>query len=134
MKQNQKDPLSVLFTDETRTPDRQLLATLVAPFLSIDQSSKTFGVLPAFSRIDGNMSRLEIFLAAAKARALYLNEPDGLLPREIIEAGIMATGSVKSCLKKLFETHKIKKDKEGRYFIPSYRISELIKQFTNPNQ
>jgi DNA-binding transcriptional ArsR family regulator len=79
------------------------------------------------------MAKIEILLAAAKARAIYLNEPDGLLPIEIIATGIMASGSVKSSLKKLFDAHKIKRDKEGRYFIPAYRIPELVKQFTNAN-
>jgi hypothetical protein len=72
-----------------------------------------------------------MLLAAAKARALYLKKPDGLLPAQIIEMGVMAVGSVKSSLKKLADSHKLKKDKEGRYFLPSYRIAELIKQFTS---
>ncbi|EKD49758.1 MAG: hypothetical protein ACD_63C00056G0004, partial [uncultured bacterium] len=31
-------------------------------------------------------------------------------------------------LKKLFDSHKIKKDKEGRYLLPAHRIQELIKK------
>src|SRR3989344_2729934 len=84
-----------------------------------------------FAEIDGNAAKIEILLAGAKARSIYLNEPDGLQPSEIIATGIMAIGSVKSSLKKLSDEHKIKKDKENRYYIPSYRIPDLIKQFIN---
>lgn len=130
---DKKDPLTFLFTNDAKAVDRQHLATLVAPFLSIDQNSREFGVLPKFLSINGNMSKVEILLAAAKARALYLNEPDGLFPIQIITTGIIAAGSVKSSIKKLAEAHKIKKDKEGRYFIPSYRIPKLVKQFNSQN-
>lgn len=131
--EDKRDPLASLFTNDAKAVDRQQLATLVVPFLSIDQNSREFGVLPTFSSIDSNSAKIEILLAAAKARALYLNEPDGLLPGEIIATGIMPVGSFKSSLKKLFDAHKIKKDKENRYYLPSYRIPELIKQFSNNN-
>ena len=126
-----KDPLASLFVDDAKAVDRQLLATLVAPYMSIDKSTGEFAFLPAFSEINGNTAKIEILLAGAKARSLYLNEPDGVTPNQIIATNIMATGSVKSSLKKLADTHKIKKDKEGRYTLPSYRISELVKQFSN---
>lgn len=130
MTSDKKDPLASLFINNARAVDRQQLKALVTPFLSIDQNSREFATLPAFWKIDGNTAKIEIMLAAAKARALYLNEPEGLLPGEIIATEIMAVGSVKSSIKKLFDEHKIKQDKEGRYFIPSYRIPELIKQFS----
>jgi predicted transcriptional regulator len=43
-----------------------------------------------------------------------------------MSAGIMPEGSVKTSLKKLFDKHQIKKDKEGRYFLPAHRITDLI--------
>lgn len=126
----QNDPLSSLFTSDAKSIDREQLALLVKPFLSIDQESKGFSFLPAFYEIDGNSSKIEILLAGAKVRSLYLNEPDGLLPGDIISLDIMPTGSVKSSLNKLSDKiKKIKQDKEGRYFIPAYRIPELVKQF-----
>ncbi len=133
MTTEKKDPLASLFTNDAKVVDRQQLATLVGHFFSFDQDSKEFNVLPTFSRIEGNMAKIEILLAAAKARSLFLNEPDGLLPSEIIAIEIMAEGSVKSSLKKLLDTHKIKKDKENRYLVPAYRISELVNQFTSNN-
>ncbi|MCR4314047.1 MAG: hypothetical protein NUV84_02255 [Candidatus Uhrbacteria bacterium] len=133
MSTEKNDPLASLFTNDAKAVDRKQLAELVAPYVSIDKDSKEFGFFPAFSALSGNILKIEILLAAAKARALYLNEPDGLLPGEMIATGIMAVGSAKSSIKKLADLHKIKKDKDGRYFLPSYRIVGLVKQITNAN-
>jgi hypothetical protein len=38
----------------------------------------------------------------------------------------MPVGSVKTVLKTLFDSKKIKKDSSGKYYIPSYRINEVI--------
>lgn len=130
-KKIEKDPLATLFKNDARLVDREQLASLVRPFLSIDQETREFSFLPAFSHIKGNTSKIELLLAGAKARSLYLNEPDGLSAGDIILFEIMASGSCKSSLKKLYDSHKIKKDKERRsYYLPSYRIPELIKQFS----
>ncbi len=128
---NQKDPLASLFINDAKAIDRQKLAELLKPFVIIDEGSKEFGFHDAFNTLKNNMHKMEIVLCAVKARSLFFNEIDGLPPGDIIELGIMPEGSVKTSLKKLFDDRKIKKDKEGRYFIPAYRISELIKQFNN---
>lgn len=128
---NNNDPLASLFKDDTEDVNRKQLAALVTPFLSIDKSTKTFSFLPEFKKIKGNTLKIEMLLAGAKARSLYLGEPDGLLPGNIISIGIMPEGSIKSSLKKLSDNHKIKKDKDGRYYLPSYRISELVVIFTS---
>ncbi len=128
---NQKDPLASLFTSDAKAIDRQKLAELLEPFVIIDEGSKEFSFHDTFNSLKTNMQKIEIILSAAKARALFFNEVDGLSPGDIITLGVMPEGSVKTSLKKLFDRHKIKKDKDGRYFIPSYRISELVKQFNN---
>jgi len=128
---NQKDPLASLFTSDAKAIDRQKLAELLKPFVVIDESSKELSFHEAFNALKGNASKIEIILAATKARALFFNEVDGLPPGDIIALGVLAEGSVKTSLKKLFDNHKIKKDKDGRYFIPAYRIPELAKQFNN---
>ena len=126
---NQKDPLASLFTSDARATDRQKLAELLKPFVIIDESSKEFSFSDAFSVLKNNTQKIEIVLCAAKAKSLFFNEVDGLPPGDIIALGIMPEGSVKTSLKKLFDDHKVKKDKEGRYFIPAYRVPELVKQF-----
>lgn len=124
------DPLASLFTNDARATDRQKLVELLQPFVVIDESSKEFSFHEKFDALK-NSQKLEIILAAAKAKALFFNEYDGLIQKELLELSVMAEGSVKSTLKRLYDLHKIKKDKDGRYFIPSYRILELVKQFNN---
>lgn len=128
---NRNDPLASLFTNDAKITDREKLVKLLKPFVTIDENSREFSFHDPFNILKGNMQKVEIILAAAKARALFFNEVNGLSSGDIIALGVMADGSVKSSLKKLFDNHKIKKDKEGRYFLPAYRIPELIKQFNN---
>jgi hypothetical protein len=123
------DPLSSLLTDDAAT-DREQLAKLVSPFIKIVKDTKEFEFLPSFLKID-NTSKVEILLAASKARALLFDETDGLTPSEVISTQIMTEGSTKSAIKSLFDNHKIKKNKEGKkYVLPPYRIPELVEKFT----
>lgn len=122
------DPLAALISSDTGATDRTKLAELLTPYLIIDQDSKEFSFHPELHEVDGNNTRIEILLAGAKARALYFELPDGLLPAEIIGAGLMPEGSVKTSLKRLLDTHKIKRNKEGRYFLPAHRVPDLIKK------
>ena|SRR5713226_5303840 len=105
------DPLAALISSDAKATDRKKLAELLAPYMVIDQDSKEFGFHPQFHDITGNDRKIEIVLAGAKARSLYFKLPDGLLPGEVIAAGLMPVGSVKTSLKRLFDNHKIKKDK-----------------------
>ena len=121
---NNKDPLSALI-GSGKENDRQRLAELLTPFVIIDEETKDFTFKDSFRQIDNNSLKIELVLAAAKARSLYFNEQDGLTAREIILLSIMPEGSVKTSLRKLFSTeHKIKQ-KDKRYFLPSYRIEEI---------
>ncbi|OHA54149.1 MAG: hypothetical protein A2991_02645 [Candidatus Terrybacteria bacterium RIFCSPLOWO2_01_FULL_58_14] len=122
------DPLASLISSNAKATDRKKLAELLKPYMVIDQDSKEFSFHSALYDVDGNDTKIEILLAGARARALFFNLPDGLSPGEVIVAGLMPEGSVKTSLKKLFDSHKIKKDKEGRYLLPAHRIQELIKK------
>jgi|GEM_PF-4158235 len=122
------DPLSVLVSSDAKSVDRQKLAELLAPYLVIDSNSKEFGFTSKFDELPGNESKIEVFLAGVKARALLFDVNDGIFPKEIVAIGIMAEGSVKSSLKGLFDNRKIKKDRDGMYSLPSHRISELAKR------
>ena len=125
------DPLAALISSDAKAVDRAQLAELLGPFMVIDQNSKDFGFLPALREVDGNGTKIEILLAGAKARALYFNLPDGLLPMEIIAAGLMPEGSVKTSLKKLFDAHVVNKDKKGRYFLPAHHVADLFKRLNS---
>lgn len=124
------NPLDSLLVDDAAT-DREQLAALVSPFIKIVKDSKEFEFLPAFSKLDNN-SKVEILLAASKARALLFDDVDGLTPSEMIATQVMTEGSTKSAIKSLFDGHKIKKGKDGKkYVLPPYHIPELLGKFTN---
>ena len=125
------DPLASLISSDAKATDRKKLAELVAPYMVIDQDSRDFSFHSALHDVDGNDTKIEILLAGAKARALYFDTPDGLLPGEIISAGLMPEGSVKTSLKRLFDAHQIKKDKAGRYYLPAHRIQDLFKKLNS---
>jgi hypothetical protein len=131
MAANDKDPLAELISSDARATDRKKLSELLKPYVAIDGDSKEFSFLPAFDDITDNDRKIELILAAAKARALYFQLEDGLVPKEIIDLGTMPAGSVKTSLRRLNGGHKVKKDKAGRYFLPPYRVPELLKK---PNE
>lgn len=121
-----KDPLASLI-GSGKENERQKLAELLEPFVVIDEDSKEFYFKDAFTKLDNNSIKVELLLAATRARALYFNELDGLTAQEIIILSIMPEGSVKTTLRKLFSIeHKIKQSGK-RYLIHSYRIPEIIK-------
>jgi hypothetical protein len=124
------DPLASLISNDAQATDRKKLAELLVPYIVIDQDSKEFGFLQAFHDVVGNDTKIELLLAGAKARALYFNMEDGLLPGEIIAASLMPEGSAKTSVKKLFDKHQIKKNKEGRYFLPAHRVTDIIKKIS----
>ncbi len=126
------DPLASLISNDAKSTDRKKLAELLGPYMVIDQDSREFNFHSAMHDVDANDVKIELLLAGAKARSLYFDTPDGLLPGEIMTTGLMPEGSVKSTLKKLYDGHKIKKDKERRYFLPAHRIQELIKKLNSP--
>lgn len=126
------NPLDSLLTNDAAT-NRGQLAALVGPFIKIVRVSKEFEFLPAFLKLD-NASKVEIMLAASKARALLFDEADGLAPSEVIATQVMTEGSTKSAIKSLFDGRKIKKDKEDKkYVLPPYRIAELVEKFIKTN-
>lgn len=124
-------PLSSLIVDDIKSADQAKLAETLKPFVAIDKKTKKFGFLNAFHDLS-NYQKIEIVLLASKACSLLFDkENDGMKQKEIVELGIMPIGSVKSSIKNLRESHKIKKENENRYVVPDYRIPELAKQFLN---
>ena len=128
------DPLRKLISEEdVQAADRKKIADFLAPLILIDNASKELSFLPDFEKVGLNADKIEIILLACKARSLLFKTPNGLTQGEIIALDIMPEGSVKSTLKKLFDPKKIKKDKEARYFLPGYRVSELVNNHSNKN-
>lgn len=119
-------PLRKLISEDSQSLNQQKLADFLEKFVVIDASSKEIGVISDFQGLK-NPEILEIILMASKARALVFEEQEeGMSPAEVMKLNLMATGSVKTALKILFDTKKIKKDGKGKYFLPGYRINQII--------
>ncbi len=129
MNQKSKDPLADLFADDIKSIDRQIVATFLKPYVVFDRASKQIGFLPAFEKVGNNINKVEIILLASKALSLLEGGmPDGLNQGQIVNLGVIPEGSVKSTLKKLFDAKKIKKNKELGYYVPNYRIKEVVEK------
>ena len=127
------DPLQTLVSDNARTFDCRKIADFLRPFVLIDNVSKQLSFQSGFNQVKSNSDKIKVILLACKARSLLFKIPDGSTQGEIIVLDIMPEGSVKSTLKRLFDSKKIKKDKEGHYFLPGYRVSELVDKHNNKN-
>jgi|HubBroStandDraft_5_1064220.scaffolds.fasta_scaffold85527_2 hypothetical protein len=128
---DKNDPLAALISEDVKATDRKQLADLLKPLIQIDASTKEFSFLPAFSRLKSNDDKLEIILAAVKARSLVFDFADGLLPKEVIDFQVMPVGSTKSAIKRLYDSHRIKRDKDGKYSLPNHRVSEIADRLSN---
>jgi hypothetical protein len=122
----ENDPLSELLVDDAKSIDRARLAKYLHPYIRFDNETKEVRFLEDFAALPSNEARLEVALLASKAKALLLEEKEGIAPAELIEMQMMPAGSVKSTLKKLFDSKKIHKNSEGKYFIPNYRLSSIL--------
>ena len=125
---NDNDPLQKLFVSESQAVNRQELADLLLPYVSIHKEicaldfSSGFGDLP-------NAEKILIILSAVKARSLISKEnTDEITPLEIIKMDIMPEGSVKGTLKMLLESKDIKSNNR-KYSLPNYKISQVVARF-----
>ncbi len=124
------DPLTSLFSDNAKAVDRQRVADFMRPYISIDPATKEVGFLPSVYSLKTNTDKLEVVLMSAKVSSLLFSKPDGMTQGEIITLEMMPSGSVKSSLNSLSSSKKIKQDSEGRYYVPNYRVDEVIKSHT----
>lgn len=123
----EENPLSKLIVSESQTIDNNALADLLIPFITIHKETKKIDFSANFHEL-GNIEKILILLSAIKARNILLNVDDKLTPLEIIGLEIMPEGSVKGTLKKLLDTNEIKAEK-GKYFLPNYKISQVVARF-----
>ncbi len=124
------DPLEGLLVSESQTVNRQELANLLAPFISINKETHILDFSSRFSELS-NTDKILIVLCGVKARSLVLGGEDKLSPSEIINMDIAPAGSIKSSLKILLEAGQIKAQ-NAKYFLPNYKVQQVVKQFSNP--
>lgn len=127
-----KDPLEQLLSDDFKAEDRERLATLLLNYIIFDKESKQVHFKDTFHNLDNNSDKMELVFLTEKARALLFEngKNEGLGQSDIIAFDILPIGSVKTTLKKLFDTGKIKKNQQGKYFLPSYRLNELFAKYS----
>jgi hypothetical protein len=122
------DPLQELVAEDAQSIDRNRLAAFLKPYVRFDKTTKEPHFLPDYENILSNDAKLEVMLLTSKASSLIFGEPEGLSPVEIIRRDIMPEGSVKSAIKRLSDSRKIKKDSAGKYIVPNYRINDVIEK------
>ena len=124
---NQIDPLAKLVVSESQAVDKQDLADLLLPYVSINKESKELDFSQSFRELT-NVDKIFILLSALKARNLILEIDEKTSPSDIIKIEIMPAGSVKATLKSLLDSNEIKSEK-GKYFLPNYKIQQVVKRF-----
>ncbi|MBI4084891.1 MAG: hypothetical protein HY432_00005 [Candidatus Liptonbacteria bacterium] len=122
------DPLEKLIVTEAQAINRQELADLLSPYLSIDKETRSFHFSSEFRELP-NAEKILVILSAVKARALVLDTTDETSPTEIIKMDIMPTGSVKGTLKTLADSKDIKVE-NGKYHLPNYKIHQVVARLT----
>ncbi len=123
-----QDPLQKLFVSETQAVDRQELADLLSPYISIHKENRSFDFSSKFRDLP-NAEKILIILSAVKARNLVSNEvADEISPSEIIKMDVMPAGSTKTTLKILLDAKDIKSS-GGKYSLPNYKIPQVVARF-----
>ena len=128
---NNNDPLASLLVSESQSIDKASLAELLSPYLLINKESKSLDFSGGFWELP-NAEKILLVLAGVKARSLTLETEDRITPSEIIKMDIAPAGSVKATLKNLLESKDIKSEK-GRYYLPNYKLPQVIARFKNLN-
>ncbi len=126
------DPLQKLFVSESQAVNRQELAELLSPYLSINKETQSFEFSGNFMALP-NAEKILLVLAAVKARSLFLGTEDKISPSEIIKLEIAPVGSVKGTLKTLLDSRDIKSE-GGKYSLPNYKVSQVVANFKKLNK
>ena len=126
---NNNNPLASLLVSESQSIDKIGLAELLSPYLLINKESKSLEFSGGFWELP-NAEKILFVLAGIKARSLVLDTEDKITPSEIIKMEVAPEGSIKITLKKLLESGDIKSEK-SRYYLPNYKLPQVIARFKN---
>ncbi len=117
---------------DAREIDRELVGTLLRPYLRIDRASGEVIPLPAWDAVP-NEARVLLYLLARRAvRALGLPlDRDGASPAEIERATGIPGGSVRPALKRLLQARAVAKLDGIGYIVPNYAMSR-VREYLRP--
>ena len=122
----QNDPLMSLVSDDAQNLDREKIATFLQPFITFDKDSKEIVFSDQFTELKSNLLKLKVVFLASKVKSLLFDEDEGFIPKELIALEIMPEGSIKGVVKQLFDSKIIKKNSEGKYYLPDYQVGKII--------
>ena len=126
------DPLAQLLVSESQPINRQDLADVLLPYVTINKETKSFDFSGDFVTLP-NADKIFVILCAVKARSLVLSDiEDKITPSEIIKLEAAPEGSIKATLKILVDSSQIKSDK-GKYYLPNYKVPQILARFKNLN-
>jgi hypothetical protein len=132
---SKKSPLHDLVSEGADALNLERLMELLKPFVRFDKQTGGLGFFPAFAKL-GPKQKVLVILAASKARHLLSKDfawqeyPDGLYPKEVLGLRVMPDGSAKPAIKGLFDSHRIRKDADDRYYFPDFLIDELATELS----
>jgi hypothetical protein len=108
---------------DAREVDRELVGTLLKPYLRIDRETCAILPQPGWAEVP-NEARVLLYLVARKAmRALALAIPaEAASPLEIERATGIPGGSVRPALKRLLKGRLVERELGGGYIVPNYAI------------
>ena len=126
---NTSDPLEQLVVSESQAINKQELAELLLPYVTINKETRELDFSQTFRDLS-NIDKIYVLLSALKARSLVFKIEEKIAPLEIIKMEIMPEGSAKGTLKSLLDSGEIKSEK-GKYYLPNYKITQVIKRLNN---
>ncbi len=115
-----------------RELDRELVGTLLHPYLRIDRASGEVIPLPAWDAMPTEARVLLYLLARRAMRALDLPVGrDAASPVEIERATGIPGGSVRPALKRLLKARAVAKQDGIGYIVPNYALSR-VREYLRP--
>lgn len=117
---------------DARELDRELIGTLLRPYLRIDRASGEVIPLPAWDDAPTEVRVLLYLLARRAMRALDLPiGRDAAAPVEIERATGIPGGSVRPALKRLLKARAVAKQDGIGYIVPNYAMSR-VREYLRP--
>ena len=120
---------------DAREMDRELVGTILRPYLRIDAATCEVIPLPPWDAAPNEVRVLLYLLARRAMRALDLPVPhEAASPVEIERATGIPGGSVRPALKRLLNARLVAKQAPTGYIVPNYamsRVREYIRPWTS---
>jgi hypothetical protein len=126
MAEDNKDALDALFVQEADISN-EVLRDLLVNYIQFTSEGKIF-TKPEFAELP-NKKKILIILLSRKVLKLKINLGEETVGTEIMNSTGLTRGSVYPALREL-EAARLVTSKDGKYWIPSYAISNVKQLFS----